>query len=46
MVTKVEKVIYKAHATATGGRDGTVKSSASTLSSFLPPVTAPALSVP
>lgn len=27
MVTKVEKVIYKAHATATGGRDGTVKSS-------------------
>lgn len=27
MVAKVEKVIYKAHATATGGRDGTVKSS-------------------
>ena len=27
MVTKVETVIYKAHATATGGRDGTVKSS-------------------
>ncbi len=27
MVTKVEKVIYQAHATATGGRDGTVKSS-------------------
>ena len=27
MVTKVEKVIYKAHATATGGRDGSVKSS-------------------
>ncbi|MBK9571839.1 MAG: organic hydroperoxide resistance protein [Rhodoferax sp.] len=27
MVTKVETVIYKAHATATGGRDGSVKSS-------------------
>lgn len=27
MVTKVETVLYKAHATATGGRDGTVKSS-------------------
>ena len=27
MVTKVEKVIYQAHATATGGRDGSVKSS-------------------
>ena len=27
MVTKVEAVIYKAHATATGGRDGSVKSS-------------------
>jgi len=27
MATKVEKVIYQAHATATGGRDGTVKSS-------------------
>lgn len=27
MVAKVEKVIYKAHATATGGREGTVKSS-------------------
>ena len=27
MVTKVEPVIYKAHATATGGRDGSVKSS-------------------
>ena len=27
MVTKVEKVIYKAHATSTGGRDGTTKSS-------------------
>jgi lipoyl-dependent peroxiredoxin len=27
MVTKVETVIYKAHATATGGRDGTVRSS-------------------
>ena len=27
MVTKVEKVIYKAHATATGGRDGSAKSS-------------------
>jgi len=27
MVTKVEKVIYKAHATSTGGRDGTSKTS-------------------
>ena len=27
MVTKVEKVVYQAHATAVGGRDGTVKSS-------------------
>jgi lipoyl-dependent peroxiredoxin len=27
MVTKVEKVIYKAHATSTGGRDGSTKSS-------------------
>ena len=27
MVTKVEKVIYKAHATSTGGRDGTTRSS-------------------
>ncbi len=27
MVTKVETVLYKAQATATGGRDGTVKSS-------------------
>ncbi len=27
MVTKVETVLYQAHATATGGRDGTVKSS-------------------
>ncbi len=27
MVTKVEKVIYKAHATSTGGRDGSAKSS-------------------
>ena len=27
MVTKVEAVIYQAHATASGGRDGTVKSS-------------------
>ena len=27
MVTKVEKVLYKANATATGGRDGSAKSS-------------------
>jgi Ohr subfamily peroxiredoxin len=27
MVTKVEKVVYRAHANATGGRDGSVKSS-------------------
>jgi Ohr subfamily peroxiredoxin len=27
MVTKVETVVYQAHATATGGRDGSVKSS-------------------
>jgi len=27
MVTKVEKVIYQAHATSTGGRDGTTRSS-------------------
>lgn len=27
MVTKVETVLYQAHATATGGRDGTVRSS-------------------
>ena len=27
MVTKVEKVIYKAHAKSTGGRDGTTRSS-------------------
>jgi Ohr subfamily peroxiredoxin len=27
MVTKVEKVIYQAHATSTGGRDGSTKSS-------------------
>lgn len=27
MVTKVEKVIYQAHATSTGGRDGTTKTS-------------------
>ena len=27
MVTKVEKVIYKAHATSTGGRDGKTRSS-------------------
>lgn len=27
MVTKVEKVVYQAHASATGGRDGSVKSS-------------------
>jgi lipoyl-dependent peroxiredoxin len=27
MVTKIEKVVYQAHATATGGRDGTAKSS-------------------
>ncbi len=27
MVTKVETVLYQAHATATGGRDGSVKSS-------------------
>jgi osmotically inducible protein OsmC len=27
MVTKVEKVIYKAHATSTGGRDGSTRSS-------------------
>ena len=27
MLTKVEKVIYQAHATSTGGRDGTTKSS-------------------
>jgi osmotically inducible protein OsmC len=27
MVTKVEKVVYQAHATSTGGRDGSTKSS-------------------
>jgi osmotically inducible protein OsmC len=27
MVTKVEKVIYKAHSTSTGGRDGSTRSS-------------------
>lgn len=27
MVTQVEKVIYQAHATSTGGRDGTTKTS-------------------
>ena len=27
MVTKVEKVVYQAHATSTGGRDGTTRSS-------------------
>lgn len=27
MVTKVEQVLYQAHATSTGGRDGTTKSS-------------------
>ena len=27
MVTKIGKVIYQTHATATGGRDGSVKSS-------------------
>ncbi|MDO8252677.1 MAG: organic hydroperoxide resistance protein [Rhodoferax sp.] len=27
MVTKVEKVVYQAHATSTGGRDGTTKTS-------------------
>lgn len=27
MVTKVEKVVYRAHATSTGGRDGTTRSS-------------------
>lgn len=27
MVTQVEKVVYQAHASATGGRDGSVKSS-------------------
>ena len=27
MVTKVEKVVYNAHATSTGGRDGTTRSS-------------------
>lgn len=27
MVTKVEKVVYRAHATSTGGRDGTSKTS-------------------
>lgn len=27
MTNKIEKVIYQAHATATGGRDGSVKSS-------------------
>lgn len=27
MVTKVEKVVYQAHATSTGGRDGATKSS-------------------
>ena len=27
MATKVEKVIYKAHASSTGGRDGTTRSS-------------------
>ena len=27
MVTKVEKVVYKAHATSTGGRDGSTRSS-------------------
>lgn len=27
MVTKIEKVVYQAHATSTGGRDGTTRSS-------------------
>jgi hypothetical protein len=27
MVTKVEKVVYQAHATSTGGRDGITRSS-------------------
>lgn len=27
MVTRIEKVIYQAHASATGGRDGSIKSS-------------------
>ncbi len=27
MVTKIEKVVYKAHATSTGGRDGTSRTS-------------------
>ena len=27
MTTKIEKVVYQAHATATGGRDGSAKSS-------------------
>lgn len=27
MVTKLEKVVYQAHATSTGGRDGTTRSS-------------------
>ena len=27
MTTKVEKVIYQAHATSTGGRDGTTRTS-------------------
>lgn len=27
MVTKVEKVVYQAHATSTGGRDGSTRSS-------------------
>ena len=27
MTTKIEKVIYKAHATSTGGRDGTTRTS-------------------
>ncbi|WP_210544001.1 organic hydroperoxide resistance protein [Rhodoferax sp. PAMC 29310] len=27
MVTKIEKVVYQAHATSTGGRDGATKSS-------------------
>ena len=27
MVTKIEKVVYKAHATSTGGRDGSTRSS-------------------
>ena len=39
MVTKVEKVLYKAHATATGGRDGRAVSSDGLLDVKLAPPT-------